>query len=52
MLADAWATAITVMGPDKGMALATRHDLAALLILRTASGAQEYMTPKLAAMLD
>ncbi|MEC3948622.1 FAD:protein FMN transferase [Sphingobium sp. HWE2-09] len=52
MLADAWATAITVMGPDKGMALATRHDLAARLVLRTDSGAQEYMTPKLAAMLD
>lgn len=52
MLADAWATAITVMGPDRGMALATSHNLAARLILRTNAGAQEYMTPKLAAMLD
>ncbi|MGW8204226.1 FAD:protein FMN transferase [Sphingomonas bisphenolicum] len=51
MLADAWATAITVMGPDRGMALATRHDLAAQLVLRTDGGAQEYMTPALAAML-
>ncbi|MES2172945.1 MAG: FAD:protein FMN transferase [Pseudomonadota bacterium] len=52
MLADAWATAITVMGPDKGMALATRHDLAARLVVRTDDGAQEYMTPALAAMLE
>jgi thiamine biosynthesis lipoprotein len=51
MMADAWATAITVMGPDKGMQLATRHDLAARLVLRTSAGAQEYMTPRLAAML-
>ncbi|MCI4588690.1 FAD:protein FMN transferase [Sphingobium sp. BYY-5] len=51
MLADAWATAITVMGPDRGMTLATRHNLAARLVLRTQEGAQEYMTPALAAML-
>jgi len=52
MLADAWATAITVMGPDRGMHLATRHGLPARLVMRTASGAQEYMTPAMAAMLD
>ncbi|MFB0872808.1 MULTISPECIES: FAD:protein FMN transferase [unclassified Sphingobium] len=53
MLADAWATAITVLGADKGMALATRHGVAARLVQRTGgSGAQEYMTPALAAMLD
>jgi thiamine biosynthesis lipoprotein len=52
MLADAWATAITVLGPDRGMALATRHDLAARLVLRTDGGAKEYMTPALAAMLE
>lgn len=52
MLADAWATAITILGPKRGMALAAREDLAARLILRTAQGAQEYMTPALAAMLD
>jgi thiamine biosynthesis lipoprotein len=52
MLADAWATAITVLGPDKGMALATREGLAALLIRREGEGAREYMTPALAAMLD
>ncbi|WP_420143382.1 FAD:protein FMN transferase [Sphingobium sp.] len=52
MLADAWATAITIMGPNRGMHLATRHDLAARLVLRTAQGGQEYMTPAMAAMLD
>ncbi|HAF41425.1 MAG TPA: FAD:protein FMN transferase [Sphingobium sp.] len=52
MLADALATAITILGPDRGMALATSHALAARLVLRTDAGAQEYMTPRLAAMLD
>ncbi|KQN10047.1 thiamine biosynthesis protein ApbE [Sphingobium sp. Leaf26] len=52
MLADAWATAITVMGPNRGMHLATRHGLAARLVMRTDSGVQEYMTPAMAAMLD
>lgn len=52
MWADAWATAITVLGPEPGMALATRHALPARLVLRTHDGAQEYMTPALAAMLE
>jgi thiamine biosynthesis lipoprotein len=52
MLADAWATAITVMGPDRGMRLATRHGLAARLVRREGATGREYMTPALAAMLD
>jgi len=52
MLADAWATAITILGHDRGMALATRQGIAACLIRRTTSGGQEYMTPALAAMLE
>lgn len=52
MLADAWATAITVMGHDRGMALATRQGLAVRLVRRMDDEAQEYMTPALAAMLD
>lgn len=52
MMADAWATAITVLGHDRGMALATRQGLAARLVRRTTDGAREYMTPALAAMLD
>jgi thiamine biosynthesis lipoprotein len=52
MLADAWATAITVMGHRRGMELATRHGIAARLVLREGERGQEYMTPALAAMLD
>ena len=52
MLADAWATAITILGHERGMALATRHDVAARLILRAGDGAMEYMTPALVSMLD
>ncbi|MFZ2998170.1 FAD:protein FMN transferase [Sphingobium sp.] len=52
MMADAWATAITVLGPDRGMALATRHGLAARLVMRDDGRGMEHMTPALAAMLD
>lgn len=52
MLADAWATAIMVMGHERGMALASREGLAARLIRRHGDKGQEYMTPALAAMLD
>ncbi len=52
MIADAWATAITVLGDESGMALATRHGIAARLIRREDDGGQEYMTPALAAMLE
>ncbi|MET0249476.1 MAG: FAD:protein FMN transferase [Sphingobium sp.] len=52
MMADAWATAITVMGPDRGMALATCHGLPVRLIERDGTEPREYMTPALAAMLD
>jgi thiamine biosynthesis lipoprotein len=34
--ADAWATALTVLGPEEGMALARREGLAALFIVRGA----------------
>ncbi len=34
MLADAYSTALNVMGPDEGLAFANEHDLAALYILR------------------
>lgn len=52
MLADAWATAITIAGPSRGMALAARENLCARLVLGTPQGAQEFMTPAMAAMLD
>lgn len=34
MLADAWATAINVLGPDQGMEFAASNDLDVLLIIR------------------
>ena len=52
MLADAWATAIGVLGPREGMQLAARQGLAALMIVREESGAIEHMTPALTEMLD
>lgn len=36
--ADAWATALMVLGPDEGMALAQRRDLAALFVERRPDG--------------
>jgi thiamine biosynthesis lipoprotein len=37
-LADAWATALNVLGPDEGLALADRIDLAAYFLVRTDAG--------------
>jgi thiamine biosynthesis lipoprotein len=36
--ADAWATALMVLGPQEGMALARRRDLAVLFLARQADG--------------
>ncbi len=38
LMADAWATALDVLGPEKGMALAEERKLAALFIVREAQG--------------
>ena len=43
--ADALATALLVMGPEKGMELATREHLAVLFLLRDADGIDERATP-------
>ncbi|MCG2842463.1 FAD:protein FMN transferase [Sandaracinobacter sp. RS1-74] len=51
MIADAEATAITVLGPDKGLRWASGRGLAAHLILREESGFRERLTPALTAML-
>ena len=45
MTADALATALMVMGPDRGMELARREGLAALFILRSGTGFKELATP-------
>lgn len=49
MTADAWATALTVLGPDEGMRIAQREGLATRLVL---SGGDELLSPALQAMLD
>jgi len=52
MRADAWSTALTVLGPEEGLALATRHGLAALFVQRrTGGGFAETATPALRDML-
>lgn len=52
MSADAWATALTVMAPDAALAFAAKHDLAALIVSRGATGLEERLSPALQAMLD
>ena len=48
MMADAWATALSVLGADAGMALAEREGLAARML----DAAGEHMSPAFRAMLD
>lgn len=48
MRADAWATALTVMGADAGHAFATKHGLAARFLLRGVDGLRESLTPRFA----
>lgn len=45
MQADAWATALTVMGRDDGIAFARTHALAARFVSRGAHGIEEQMSP-------
>lgn len=48
MWADAWSTALTVLGPEAGLALATEQGLAAQLVWRDADGRfAEAWTPAL-----
>lgn len=51
MMADAYATALTVLGPEEGRALAADLELAALFVVRTVGGFAEWRTPALDAML-
>ncbi len=52
MKADVFATALTVLGPEAGMAFAVRHELAALFVTQGDTGPSEAMSPAFAAMLD
>ena len=51
MLADGWATALSVLGPEEGLALAVDKGLAARLIVRDRFGSREILSPVLAEML-
>jgi len=51
MTADAFATALSVLGPDEGEAMARREGLAVLFIVRRANGTfEERTTPAFAAL--
>ncbi|MHA6719678.1 FAD:protein FMN transferase [Sphingomonas sp. RS6] len=52
MYADAWATALTVLGEQDGMALAERERLAVQMVVRDGGGFREQLSPALIAMLD
>jgi thiamine biosynthesis lipoprotein len=51
MLADAWATALTVLGPEEGLALAADKGLAARMVVRDRFGYREILSPALTGML-
>lgn len=52
MLADAWATALLVLGLEAGLRLAAEQGLAVLMIRREPQGARDYMSPAFARMLE
>lgn len=52
MRADAWATALTVLGPEEGAALAAREGLAARMVTREGDAAAETLSPALLSMID
>lgn len=52
LAADAWATALTVLGPEAGMALATEHRIAARFIVQDKEASTERLSPALMAMLN
>jgi len=51
MWADAWATALNVLGPDEGMAAATQQGLPALFIIHHGDGFDVRMTPSFEPLL-
>lgn len=52
MTADAFATAINVLGPEKGLALAKEQELAVFLIVREQNGFVEKMTPQFESLMS
>ncbi|MFC2082249.1 FAD:protein FMN transferase [Bacteroidota bacterium] len=52
IVADAFATAITVLGPDDGYKLAVKEKLPVFFIIRDEKGFVEKMTPEFQAFLN
>lgn len=52
MIADAWATTLTVLGPENGLILADAHGIAARIVVRGPRGVAEHLSRALRAMLD
>jgi thiamine biosynthesis lipoprotein len=52
MHADAWATALTVMGVDAGFVFAEQHALAARFVVRSRNDLEERMTSRFQAHLS
>ena len=51
MLADGWATALNVLGPDAALELATKRNIPALFLIRAPDGAlHERESPALTAL--
>jgi thiamine biosynthesis lipoprotein len=52
MAADAWSTALTVLGVREGLQLAERKALAAHFVVREGDGLREYMSNRFRSMLE
>lgn len=52
MEADAWASALTVLGLEGGAALAVREGLAARILMQDGAMTREWLSPALLAMLE
>lgn len=52
LAADACATALTVLGPETGVALAARENIAARIVTAGKGNTREHCTPALLAMLE
>jgi thiamine biosynthesis lipoprotein len=52
MRADAWATALTVMGVDAGLAFARAHDFAVRFLVRDGGRLREHLSPRFEALSE
>ena len=51
-VADGWATTLLVLGPEGGLELAIKQDLAAMFIIRTANGFEIQYTPRFERLVE